>query len=181
MIAKAVLAVALVIAPADDISFVQYPQVRQVRCNHASGTAFQTTKGWVSVAHVTSLYDCKIDGRPITATEQNRGQDFSRIVTDVARWLPLPISCEGFAAGRYYYSTGYALGRPYQTNVRIMATGYVGPGGMQVLVSDHTVIPGMSGGPIMDERGAVVGTVNAFNPELGLSFSRSLRDTTLCK
>jgi S1-C subfamily serine protease len=40
------------------------------------------------------------------------------------------------------------------------------------------VIPGMSGGPVIDQTGAVVGTTNAYMPDTGISFSRDLRDTS---
>jgi hypothetical protein len=44
------------------------------------------------------------------------------------------------------------------------------------------VIPGMSGGPIVDaETGRVVGTVNKENFEAGLSWSVQLKDTPICK
>lgn len=183
MIAKVFAALALVSAPADSpsVSFLQYPQVRQVICDEGRGTAFQTGQGWVSVAHVTRLGHCTIDGHQITVTEQDGDQDFSRIETDVPRWLPSAISCEGFKPGQYYWATGYAMGKPFQTNIRVMGTGLHHISGMAMLVGEYSVIPGMSGGEIFDQQGRVVGTVNAYLVGTGISFSRELKGTSLCR
>lgn len=163
MIVKAFVATALVAAPlvaSDDVAYVQYPQVAQVLCDQGRGSAVKTTEGWLSVAHVTSLTNCTINGWPITAIVPDRGMDFSRVVTLAQAGEGVRINCEGFKVGGYYWSTGYALGKPYQTNVRLRATGlnhiYTGHA---VLLGYHTVIPGMSG---------------------GASFSRALKDTALC-
>ena len=43
------------------------------------------------------------------------------------------------------------------------------------------VIPGMSGGPILNSRGEVVGVVNRYTREMPLSYSRALKDTSVCR
>jgi hypothetical protein len=182
MLLKALVAGALVVAPASpDVSFVQYPQVRQIWCDHSTGTAFQTTKGWVSVAHVTDDSGCKIDGAPIFVTEQNTRLDFSRLFVSLPAYFPMQFSCEGIVPGRTYYTAGYALGLKIQTNVRVFAIPLKTSDGLYILVGRSTVLPGMSGGPVFDHRGTAVGTINRYNPQLGLSISRSLRETSLCK
>lgn len=174
-------AVALVSAsPAPDIAFVDYPSVRQVTCQQGKGSAVQTSSGWLSVAHVTGLQGCTIDGAEIQVLEQNRDQDFSRIVVRNHRMAPVAIDCRGFVAGHYYWSSGYALGAPFQTAVRIRALGIAHNNGLKILMGARTVIPGMSGGAVFSDRG-VVGVINAYNPLMGLSFSRELRETSVCK
>ena len=52
--------------------------------------------------------------------------------------------------------------------------------GWSVLVY-NAVIPGQSGGPMLSNAGAVVGTNNAYNPFYPVSFSRALKDTIICQ
>lgn len=184
MIVKALVAASLAAAPvavSSDVAFVQYPQVQQVRCDEGRGTAVYTSKGWVSVAHVTSMTNCRINQWPVIVSEQNGELDFSRLVIVAPRLAEVRISCEGFKAGEYYWATGHAFGKPYQTNVRIRATGLKGWRTFDALVGGYTVVPGMSGGMVMNSRGEMVGMVNAYNPVFGLSFSRSLKETSLCR
>jgi S1-C subfamily serine protease len=52
--------------------------------------------------------------------------------------------------------------------------------GKRVLIGEYNYIPGMSGGPVLDELGQVVGTVNAYIPGTPISLSREMRDTSVC-
>lgn len=165
----------------DDLTFIDHPSVRQVLCTEGRGSAFQTDHGWVSVAHVTAMKGCFIDGQPIEVTEQDGEHDFSRLNVFSIRNVPMRIDCSGYKPGEYYWSAGYAFGRPFQTRIRIMATGFSLPDGKRILVGEYSVIPGMSGGPIYNDAGEVVGLVNAFLPGSGISLSRELKDTSLCK
>lgn len=161
-----------------------YPQVKQVLCGFgASGTAFRIDADtYLSVAHVTKMFGCKINGEPIQVVES--AGDFSILHTDDSREGGLPISCEGFKAGQFYFGTGYAYGWQLQRTVMLRAHFLDQIGGiahgMRILYGPETVIPGMSGGPVMNAKGEVVGMVNAYNKIWGLSFSLSLSDTSLC-
>jgi hypothetical protein len=53
--------------------------------------------------------------------------------------------------------------------------------GFYVLFGAETVIPGQSGGPLLNQAGEAVGTVNAFNPFLGISYSTPFKDTQICQ
>lgn len=182
MIVKLLAAALLVAAPVpvSHIALTSYPAVRQVRCDEGRGSAVQVGSEWISAAHVASLRNCSIDGHPMTVIEKDGDNDFARIALRTNRRAPAPINCGGFIPGEYYWSVGYAHGEWYQTAVRLRATGFRHVTGMQILIGEHTVIPGMSGGAVFDSDGRVVGVVNAYNEFYGLSFSRALQDTSVC-
>ena len=93
----------------------------------------------------------------------------------------LKVDCGGFVRGRKYVAIGYARGIDTPTLVEMVGTG-ASQDGQAILAGMLTVIPGQSGGPIIDEEtGKVVGLVNAENFEEGLSFSVQLKDTPICK
>jgi hypothetical protein len=161
-------------------AFVQHPNVKQVVCLGGKGTAFRIGPDrFASVAHVTNNDTCSIDGKPISGV-QERSIDFSTIALPNDGQDGLKIDCGGFVPGQWYWATGYAYGAPFQTNIALYAT-YVKVNGMRMFYGPRTVIPGMSGGPIFNASGAVVGTVNAYHPLLGTSYSVELKDTELCR
>lgn len=154
-----------------------YPQVVQVECDTGRGTAFAIRGGKrLSVAHVTNISGCKIDGEPVHAT-RDEGVDFS--VIEAAEHNGFPINCEGFRPGQWYFAIGYARGWQWQTMVMILAT-FQNAEGQTVLIGPPTVIPGMSGGPVLNSAGEVVGTVNRYNDSFALSFSQPLKGTSVC-
>lgn len=168
--------------PAENpIGTTQYPLVHQVVCDRAKGTAFRigpTT--FLSVAHVTSNTGCTIDGYYFTA--RNDGEsDFSILDVPSDKLGGFKINCDGFIPGEWYYAIGYAQGLPWQQTVTILATYVKIPNGMRLLLGSPTVIPGMSGGPVINSRGEVVGTVNMYTRGAPLSYSRALRDTEVCR
>lgn len=160
-----------------------YPLVHQVSCDEGSGTAFRIgPTRFATAAHVAKLSHCTIDGHTASATELDTANDFAILESGPPKLGAMKVSCEGFHTGEWYWSNGYALGLPYQTSVAINASFYINQrSGLRIFTGDHTVIPGMSGGPVMNADGEVVGITNAYNSALGLSFSRALKDTSLCK
>ena len=167
--------------PDDGRIFENHPSVRMVQCREGSGSAVQISGQWISVAHVTSMHDCRIDDQPITVTEQNGGKDFSRLVVASNRHVPVKVNCGGMKVGSVVWAYGYAFGLPVQTRVAMRVTEVVDERGMRELIGAYTVIPGMSGGLIENAKGEAVGLVNAYRPFSGLSFSRDVRDTSLCQ
>jgi hypothetical protein len=166
-----------------DIVFQNYPLVHRVDCFEGRGSAFRTGDNhWMSVAHVTKLRLCNIGGSPFAVTNQDGAHDFAQMDTPTGVPNGFPIDCGGFVPGRWYWAIGYAGGAAFQTAVAIYATIYTRTDdGERIFVGMHTVIPGMSGGPVLDPAtGAAVGTVNAYNSDYRLSFSRELKDTSAC-
>lgn len=170
--------------PPPQMVFQNYPLVSRVDCGNVRGSAFRIGGNhWLSVAHVTSHKGCTINGEPITVTEQDGFNDFARLDTPTGAPNGFEIDCNGFIPGRWYWAIGYAHGLDFQTAVAIYATIYFHENGMRAFTdSENMVIPGQSGGPVIDPQTLkVVGTVNAYNPFYGVSFSRELKDTSLCK
>jgi hypothetical protein len=161
------------------ISPWEHPEVLKVDCDEGSGSAFRIAPNLaISVAHVTSLEGCKIDGLRFQIL-QTKG-DFTILETfDEGPWLK--IDCKGFVKDREYEALGYAMGLDTQTEVDLKATGDMFDGFAR-LWNVFTVIPGQSGGPMVDKlTGEAVGTVNIFNPESGDSGSVPLSETPVCK
>jgi hypothetical protein len=170
-------------APANTQSGIpaeEHPEVVRVDCLTGAGTAFRVGPNTLlSVNHVTSLGGCFIGGKPFTV-KLHEG-DFSILTMDqpASEWLK--IDCGGFVANRRYEAIGYARGLDTLTEVDIHATG-ASADGFAILQGVFNVIPGQSGGPIVDpDTNKVVGTVNTFDAEDGLSGSVPLKDTPVCK
>jgi hypothetical protein len=147
----------------------------------SAGTAFRVGPGGIelSVNHVTKPGTCLIDGKPIKVSYASPDSDFSMIDGDAGKYLK--IDCGGFVKGRQYVAVGYARGLSSLTAIELEATGETFDG-YSVLVGMLTVIPGMSGGAVLDEEtGKVVGTVNVYNFEQGWSGSVPLSETPVCK
>jgi hypothetical protein len=190
MIAKALSALMLALVPvsatprmmlADSLELVNYPMVHRVDCLEGRGSAFRVGGvHWLSVAHVTALHACSIDNQPITVTEQDGKRDFARLDAGIMPANGFKINCGGFIPGHWYYAVGFPHGGAIQVALALYATYAKSSDGRRILLGDYTVIPGMSGGPIMDETGAVVGTVNAYIPGTPISLSRELKDTSVC-
>jgi hypothetical protein len=64
---------------------------------------------------------------------------------------------------------------------RLLVTDKRAANGMVGLRGLPTVIPGMSGGVVLNEAGEAVGVINMFTPFDQWSLSRSLSETSLCR
>jgi hypothetical protein len=163
---------------------IKQPAIVQVICRthggYSAGTAFRIGKGiMLSVKHVTNAGNCSIGGKPLKMLYTSPTLDFSMIAGGEGPFLK--VDCGGFIRGRHYISYGYARGLPFLTSVELVATGHKA-GQFSILEGVFTLIPGMSGGALVDKiTGAVVGTNNVFIEPDGLSGSVALADTPICK
>jgi len=155
-----------------------YPMVKQVICDRSKGTAFRLGSTFVTAAHVSSKPGCLIEGQPFLAIPEP-GLDFATLDGLPAK-EGMKINCDGFVPGRWYHAVGFAGGNPWQMTVTVLATWKKTDAGIRILMGYPTFIPGMSGGPVMNEAGEVVGIVNSYWPGQPFSGSRELKDTTLC-
>lgn len=190
MFVKVLLAGALALAlPKPDYGLAEtpytHPFVKQVRCDKVLGSAFKVAPNkYLSVNHVTENPGCKIDGKPAFVTYNDPHGDFSIISIYDPEPGGIEISCEGFKDGGLYNAIGFARGAPQSVAILLRATKMPNlPSllrGWSMFMGVEYVIPGMSGGVILDEQGRAVGLVNAYFAPFGLSWSRSLKDTALC-
>jgi hypothetical protein len=148
--------------------------------SYSAGSAFRVGPTLlVSAKHVTNFPHCFIDGREIHVTYTSPDKDFSLVTDDVAG-PAYTVDCRGYIAGRKYLALGHARGLDHITEVELEATG-VTLGAFYALKGVFTVIPGMSGGVIIDaETYKAVGIVNTYDAPEGLSGSIPLKDTPVC-
>lgn len=168
-------------ATEEGIPSIVHPEVLRVQCIGASGSAFRIgeTKA-ISVAHVTGRQGCFIENKTYT-TVHTKG-DFSILELPTPSGAYAKIDCGGFVPGRKYVARGFARGRYTLTDITGLVATSQKFGEMVILVGVFTVLPGQSGGPILDaQTGKVVGTVNLFDPKAGMSASVELKGTQACQ
>jgi hypothetical protein len=190
MIVKALVGAALLAAPASVAPAVPLldQQIPKVVCpvyagpvllGWSMGSAFRIGKLLLSVKHVTDYPDCYINGKKITVAYTDPKLDFSIIADSEGPFLK--VDCGGFKAGRRYEAWGHARGLDVLTMVELQGTGQM-VNGYAILKGISVVIPGQSGGSIIDaETGKAVGMVNAYDMAHGLSYSIPLSETTICQ
>jgi hypothetical protein len=164
-------------------TFISNPYVAQVFCDTARGTAFKISTGqWISVHHVSVNGGCRINGFPIHVVHNDPSGDFS--VIDFGDRSPggLEIDCGGFQKGRWYYGLGHGWGLHMAQSKAVQHTSH------PWLLEPHfnrldanRFVPGMSGGPVIDDQNRVVGTVNAYAVFQRASYSRALKDSAICQ
>lgn len=161
-----------------------------------TGSAFYIGNGrFVTARHVIRdeddpakplLTTCTIKDQPVTILDVGKGSvDYAMI--QAAVWLPYRaiLSCNGVKQGRSYYATGYAMGNPWQVTTRLIGSGSKvyspGPGNNEESLRGRAV-QGMSGGPVGDDDGVIVGIMSA-GADYGIpeTIILSLADTPLCK
>ena len=155
------------------------PEVVRVDCATGRGSAFRVGPHiLLSVAHVTSIGGCEINGVPIKVI-RTQG-DFAELYSDDVADKWLKVDCGGFRKGHLYTAIGFARGMPFQTTIDVTDTGSA-LSGFERLWGVFTVIPGQSGGAMIDpETGKVVGTINVYDAGRGNSGSIPLKDTPVC-
>ncbi len=175
------LGAALALAPTAAVPTVpKIGPVVRVACLGSTGSAVRITRDLlVSVKHVTKGVGCAIDGKFINVWHHPT-RDFS-IITMKGDGPRLKFDCGGFVKGRTYLATGYARGLHTLTTIEIKATGER-IAGFDALWGVFTVIPGQSGGAMIDkETGKLVGVIAVFDPFKGLSGSVPLSETSICQ
>ena len=171
-------------------TMVNFKTIRRIMCSSYTGTGVVIGEGtMITAAHVIQPTDICVD--------QESGQigvvvykDFSADVATVKFSKKLfsekmEISCKGFKKGGRYFAIGYEHGESLVIN-RMVGSGVTeqvltveGGNYPQMSMLFGRIIPGMSGGPIVDDKGRMVGMNNATDSQMR-GWSRSMRDTKYC-
>ena len=128
---------------------------------------------YITANHVIAKGQCTVAGEPITITERDQDLDFAQF-TGPSTPDFMPISCRGFKATKIYMARGYAGGGFALFELPWLASAVV-QGSQQLFLGD--AIPGMSGGPVIDKGGQIVGIVN----QQLAARSLPLNKTSLCE
>lgn len=177
-------------------SFIDLNPINLLVCGHSSGTSIIIGKNLMLTAnHVIDGYAiCSMYGIKSTVVYKNIDQDIAAVVVPTGNASRLEVNCGGFKSMETYYAVGFAEGKSFIVNKLIAMDGFVDV----PIINDRrmakhlrpllgTVIPGMSGGPILDEDGKVVGITLATSVIPGSSgdnpvaYSRELKETFLCE
>lgn len=167
-------------------AFYTHYHVRQVFCDRARGTAVRLEKGrFATVSHVTRNSGCQIEGQPVTLEYDDPTRDFAIVtIENDPGWGGVELNCSGFQEGQWYYSVGYARGIPASVVISIRNGGpfifHTVWRGWSIFKGIEYIIPGMSGGMVMDFYGRMTGMNNAYNDLEGLSWSLPISETILC-
>lgn len=189
LIAAALIAACSVPAYAHSPAIQPGTNTRLLYCGDYLGTAFIVGKNVLATArhltHGNTVCTDAISGQTVRIVSEDKAHDFSLVTMDTGNIDPLHYSCKRYKAGKYYHAYGFGHGdwthtiiqatRDY-TDKNTIVDGQFWPG---LRIADAITIAGMSGGPIVDKHGDVIGMVNAGNTTDSLSFE--LADTSLCK
>jgi S1-C subfamily serine protease len=200
-----VLAKPAVVKPYRPSVYLNLDLVRKIVCldpNDATkgvgvGTAEIVGKGiMITAAHVVAAgdlpqcYDAatKAPVRPYLIDPE---ADFAMLAFDdgsSGEMEYMRYSCEGFVNKARYQAIGYALGQALilnrmtatdrQTSRTYTLSSHRVASGLQYLNGD--IFQGMSGGPIINEDGVIIG-INSATDHRGIGLSRALKDTALCR
>ena len=144
-----------------------------VDCIATTGSAFKVgPNSYATAAHVVDSPACMVAGEPIKVTHFDRERDYATFIGPSSPAV-LRVSCEGFRGARLYIARGFPQGAfniyaPWQS-LGITLGGWA--------VFSGEAIPGMSGGPVMDDQGRAVGVVSKRWPPRAMA----LRSTGYCK
>jgi S1-C subfamily serine protease len=135
----------------------------------------------ITAKHVVDRGLCTVDGNEIESIHPLVGtQDFVELkLKKPAFELRALISCAGFKEGEEYLATGYALSGHKAVTQLVLGSRTKDNGSRTYLRGSFT--PGMSGGPVSDLRGRIVGIVNAYSLNgVTLAYSIALKETPIC-
>ena len=164
-------------------------EVQNIVCGGQTGSAFyidETTL--VTANHVAESDTCLNQTRRggIEVVERDSNGDVAVLRGPrVPREQTYPVNCDGFVPGEHYYGGGYAYGSEYRAipmTARNEAYRVTDDKGETTLGSlDGSVQQGMSGGPIINDRGEVVGVITAMpRDNSNITLSQEMRDTRFC-
>lgn len=145
----------------------------RVECTQSVGTAFRVSANkYVTAAHVVRGTKCRIDGKSVENVKMYP-DDLATFTSEATAPGVVKLDCSGFVPEKHYLAVGHAFGNYFLTYEPLIAAPFV-QANQQTFVGE--VIPGMSGGPVLNIRGEVVGIVSRRWP----ARSTQLKDTEVC-
>lgn len=173
---------------------VNLNHIRKIGC--ISTTNDRTSSGtmiyikpdtFLTANHVVSNFQCfDIETQtPLTTYLIYPDKDIAILTAKAGTKSGIPYNCDGFSPGRTYFAFGYAGGTTFVMN-RVVAGKIARKVTMQgtdlygLREIYGLIIPGMSGGPIVDEFGVLYGINNITMSKGTKGYSREIKDTALC-
>lgn len=172
--------------------------VRLIECDKWAGSGFLIDDNiLVTALHVATGTKCvdAATGKPLKTYYKDPARDFALMSGDLPDMPYIKISCQRYVANQHYTAYGissYFSDSELIRSVKATATGEHknvdyrdggGAKGIAYLVAN--TVPGMSGGPYVDDDGYAHGMVNAGSTILGIptgvSYSYEFTDTILCR
>ena len=112
-----------------------------------------------------------LDGKPLKVIYENKTLDLAIIQSDVRR-LALQYRTETLEVGNEVAALGFGAGMTTpMLRTAVVSLFLTDSEGTEWILLDNALIPGMSGGPIVDFRGRVVGVNDKSNQYSGMSLS----------
>lgn len=157
------------------------------------GTVFRVKDRIVTAAHVWDTGKCRPKGSDKRSVRMERHLDYVDIIDKDLAAARYEVACEPFSPNRHYVAAGFPGASRQLTEIRIRNTGYypkiIYPKTNQEIiklwqfagVDGGRAAPGMSGGPVLNDEGKVVGIILAYDPTGWGTYVRSVMDTPLCK
>ena len=141
----------------------------------------------LTAMHVVYGAQCTIDHQPVKVIAASKTLDVAVLSVKLPPGTPVAkFSCEGYQFGSSYTSYGFSSKNPiYEPVVRTRDVTFTNPNDhfpfiVQNLSGLHgLVLQGMSGGPIIDQNGVVIG-INNGSDSHSVVGSRPLSETPLC-
>lgn len=175
----------------DQIDKMTEAQLARVIVKSGTGTIIAHNRVLTAQHVIQGGTMCGINKRiPTTVSYQNVNDDVAILDAPIGSSPVSAISCDPYVKGKPYLMFGYAGGRDFALDYGEFSGQYIDakikddnlPGGIRhlphaALFSGETT-PGMSGGPVFDLSGRIVGINNATGS--GFAMSRQLADTALC-
>lgn len=164
--------------------FIDLSLVHLLQCDGSSGSGVRVDANLIlTAAHVAATMPCTLDGVPLTIETIHEEADVALLRSPAASPRRAVVSCSAPTSGATYFAVGWAAGSDFVVQ-RLIGTGtfersqYPFIGAAQFRGSAWG---GMSGGPIFDGDGNLIGIVNAGRRDARpLMIGRLLRDTSLC-